>query len=193
MPAPPRPPAHLRLHTNRPAAQQPAQGCVPMFLLLLLPPQFVTSTPVVSLSSGPYCKSLRHLCVDWDVAFESAAMLEHCAVMEVCVCGGGGAWREGRRGGSSSVGGGREQREGGGGGGRHGGREALRERLRGGREGGAERWRHGEGEGLGGRREGAEYCVQGGPTREQKSCDSCPGLACRRLEAARSADGHAAL
>ncbi|EFN50760.1 hypothetical protein CHLNCDRAFT_142486 [Chlorella variabilis] len=44
---------------------------------------FVTSTPVVSLSSGPYCKSLRHLCVDWDVAFESAAMLEHCAVMEM--------------------------------------------------------------------------------------------------------------
>ena len=72
-----------------------------MFLLLLLPPQFVTSTPVVSLSSGPYCKSLRHLCVDWDVAFESAAMLEHCAVMEVCVCGGGGG--RGGRGGAEGV------------------------------------------------------------------------------------------
>lgn len=45
--------------------------------------QFVTSTPVTSLSTGPYCKSLRHLCLDWDVAFESAAMLEQCAGMQV--------------------------------------------------------------------------------------------------------------
>ncbi|KAI3423929.1 hypothetical protein D9Q98_009763 [Chlorella vulgaris] len=44
---------------------------------------FVTSTPVTSLSTGPYCKSLRHLCLDWDVAFESAAMLEQCAGMQM--------------------------------------------------------------------------------------------------------------
>ena len=46
-------------------------------------PQFVTSTPVTSLAPGAYCRSLRHLCLDWDVAFESIPMLEQCGQMEV--------------------------------------------------------------------------------------------------------------
>lgn len=52
--------------------------------------QFVTSTPVTQLVPGAYCKSMRHLCVDWDVAFESREMLAQCAGMEVRrrLCGG---------------------------------------------------------------------------------------------------------
>ena len=46
-------------------------------------PQFVTSTPVTCLLPGAYCKSMRHLCVDWDVAFESREMLAQCTGMEV--------------------------------------------------------------------------------------------------------------
>lgn len=44
---------------------------------------FVTSTPVTQLVPGAYCKSMRHLCVDWDVAFESRDMLAQCASMEM--------------------------------------------------------------------------------------------------------------
>ena len=56
-------------------------------------PQFVTSTPVTTLAPGPYCRSLRHLCLDWDVAFERIPMLEQCAQMEV---GWGGQPASGR-------------------------------------------------------------------------------------------------
>ncbi|KAL4421329.1 hypothetical protein ABPG75_010620 [Micractinium tetrahymenae] len=44
---------------------------------------FVTSTPVASLPPGPYCRSLRQLCLDWDVVFESLPMLAQCTQLQM--------------------------------------------------------------------------------------------------------------
>ena len=78
LPTPACPPARMLTEASTPPSPTyPRSPPPPPFC------QFVTSTPVTSLSQGTYCRCLRHLCLDWDVAFESVDMLQQCAALEV--------------------------------------------------------------------------------------------------------------